>query len=1291
MLAKLYLSALLLISMSGVAVAEDWPTYQHNAARMGATAETLSPSLKLRWTYQPASSPRTAWEGPRKEPIEGHKMVHRVHFDDAHHAVIVGDRVFFGSTVDHQVYCVEGSTGRIVWHHYTEGPIRLAPTVADGRVYFGSDDGTVRCLRAEDGKPLWSHRVSGKDERLLARGEMISRWPVRTGVLVDEGVAYFGAGIFPHETVFLCAVDAATGKEIWRNDRISQRDAGRDDLSPQGYLLASEDLLFVPSGRTLPAAFNRKTGEFVYKRSYSWRTSAGGVIGGSRAVLADGQLYSFGAHHFLALEQRSGAAGFAYIPGEQLIVRDALAYISTGKQVISVDHKKHAAASSKRQKLFLERRDVRGDKDKVAEIDRQMEELAKAGIQWQAPIAAENALTITSNLVLAGGDGKVVALDMQDGRQVWQADVSGTVRGLAAANGKLVVSTTSGGVFCFQADGNDAPVVNLPKVSDSKQFEAGDKPIDYSTAADQILRETNVTRGFCLVLGSEDGRLAYELANKSQLKIIGLEPDAKKVAASRRALMNAGLYGHKVVILHGDLNKTPLSNYFANLVVSDTCLRTGKLPASLDEMGRLVKPCGGKICLKGPSSRDDSTLDRLQASLATLYKGDDVDVVKTAGWALLTRRKLPGAGQWSHQYGNAGNTSMSWDNRVKGPLGVLWYGDPGPQKMVNRHDAASAPLSTNGRFFSQGVDSVRAYDAYNGLFLWEHKNPGAIRTGVFNNYETSNLAATDDALFVVVNDTCSKLDAKTGKVIHQYKAVDAKGNKAHWGYVAYHDGTLYGTSNIRRELARSLRRRGRTIDGTTDSIFAIDGETNKTRWSYQGKNIMHQTIAIGDGRVFFIDSSITPQERQALLRQDKTELEKLGPQEAKEKEEELKRIDVRLAVALDARTGEKIWAEPVDVTDCIGVSSGGGNLSLMYHDGHVVLSGANANGHYWKQFLSGKFARRRLVILDSAGGRKLWAKDADYMNRPVIIGDYIIAEPWAFDLHSGKERTRVHPVTGKVTKWRFSRPGHHCGIITATPNMMLFRSGFIGYYDLYSDSGTSHFAGQRLGCWVNAIPGNGLVVIPEASAGCVCLFSITSTVVLEPREDRDAAWGIYSATGAQTPVQHLAVNLGAPGDRRDSAGTLWLGYPRPKTVGRLEYTLDIKPTIAENGGYYARNSRTLPIQESEDDWIYTTGAIGLRRCEIPLLEKGDPPASYTVRLHFAELERKDASKRRFDILIQGKKAVTDFSVAAEAEGVRRALVRSFGGVPVTDKLLVELRPTDDGPMPILSAIEVVRQ
>ena len=44
----------------------------------------------------------------------------------------------------------------------------------------------------------------------------------------------------------------------------------------------------------------------------------------------------------------------------------------------------------------------------------------------------------------------------------------------------------------------------------------------------------------------------------------------------------------------------------------------------------------------------------------------------------LARGGLPGAGNWSHQYGNVGNTAVIDEKRVKGDLGVLWFGDPGP-------------------------------------------------------------------------------------------------------------------------------------------------------------------------------------------------------------------------------------------------------------------------------------------------------------------------------------------------------------------------------------------------------------------------------------------------------------------------------------------------------------------------------------------------------------------------------------------------------------------------------------
>jgi outer membrane protein assembly factor BamB len=1291
----------LLVAIAGVlltgswAASEDWPTHLKDNTRVGVTGESLKFPLHAQWRFQSDAAPQSAWEGPRSEPIEGLVMKHRARFDDAHHVVAAGNRVYFGSAVDHQVRCVDAATGKIVWRIFTGGPVRLTPTFHQGLVYFGSDDGCVYCVQAEDGKEVWKVRVGPREERLLARGQMISRWPVRTGVLIADDVAYFGAGIFPHETVYLCAADAKTGRLLWKNDRVSQQDAGRNDLSPQGYLLANDDLIFVPSGNSLPAAFDRKTGEAVFKKSYAWRSTAGGEVGGTKALLSDGQLYSAGSHHFLGLSENTGAAGLSYIPGHQLTFRGSRAYIATGKEVIAVDRDAHTKASLKRQELYASRGMHRGDRAKLAEIDKQMAELAQAGILWKQPFAAESSMVLTGNAVLVGGMDELRAFDLEDGHEVWNTKLDGEVRGLAAANGRLMASTNTGSIYTFASDRPVAGEAVVQTASPKAEaFPHDDRSEFYEKAAAEMLKVSSVTSGFCLVLGSEEGRLACELARQApQLRIYAVEPDEAKVQRSRERLAAAGWYGTRVSVFHGQPDQTGLSNYFANLVVSDSLLTSGKLPATAIELGRYVKPCGGVACFGIPRTGGAAPVstEALKAALAGVYLRDDAELETIDSWVVLRRGKLAGAGEWSHQYGSPDNACFSNDRLVKGSLGVLWYGDPGPNKTINRHEAAAAPLSTNGRFFSQGIDSVRAYDAYNGQFLWEYKNPGAIRTGVFNNNETSNLAASDDSLFVAVGDTCTQLDAATGRVATQHKTpASSDGVQRDWGYVAQHEGILYGTSTIRSELSDALRRRGRTVQSDTDAIFAVDLKTGQPAWTYRGPNIMHVTITIGDGQMFFVESTLSTKQREDLLRQDKTALKDLPPEEAKKKEEELKKLDVRTAVALDAKTGKELWRRAIDVTNVTNVSSGGGNLALMHKDGHLLICGANANGHYWKQFLAGEFSQRRLLVLDAKRGDKLWSRDANYMNRPTIVGDMVIAEPWAFELASGEPRKRENPLTGEPTDWQFSRPGHHCGVVTTTPNMMFFRSGFIGYYDLYSDSGTRHFAGQRLGCWVNAIPSNGLVVIPEASAGCVCLFSVTSTVVLEPREDRSPAWGIYSASGATTPVKKLAVNLGAPGDRRDGLGRLWLAYPRPAAVGRMEFVFDIQPKLLPGGAFDAKNDESLAIENAQVQWLYTSQARGLVRCEVPLIGKDDEPAEYRVTLYFAELQKETKpGDRVFDVKLQGKTALAGLDVAQEAGGAERALTREFRRVKVTDNLVVELAPIRGEP--ILSAIEVERE
>ncbi|HAW31830.1 MAG TPA: hypothetical protein DCY03_27605, partial [Planctomycetaceae bacterium] len=100
----------------------------------------------------------------------------------------------------------------------------------------------------------------------------------------------------------------------------------------------------------------------------------------------------------------------------------------------------------------------------------------------------------------------------------------------------------------------------------------------YQQAAKDILAHTNIKDGFCLVLGGEEGRLAYELARNSNLKIYCIEPDPAKVEQARQKLTQAGYYGHRVTVHQTELSPLPYSRYFANLIVSDSLLKTGKIP-----------------------------------------------------------------------------------------------------------------------------------------------------------------------------------------------------------------------------------------------------------------------------------------------------------------------------------------------------------------------------------------------------------------------------------------------------------------------------------------------------------------------------------------------------------------------------------------------------------------------------------------------------------------------------------------------------------------------------------------
>jgi hypothetical protein len=65
-------------------------------------------------------------------------------YDPVSHVTVVGQSVFFGSSVEGAVHCLDSRTGREKWSFHADGPVRIALICPQGRVaplLFNRNDG----------------------------------------------------------------------------------------------------------------------------------------------------------------------------------------------------------------------------------------------------------------------------------------------------------------------------------------------------------------------------------------------------------------------------------------------------------------------------------------------------------------------------------------------------------------------------------------------------------------------------------------------------------------------------------------------------------------------------------------------------------------------------------------------------------------------------------------------------------------------------------------------------------------------------------------------------------------------------------------------------------------------------------------------------------------------------------------------------------------------------------------------------------------------------------------------
>ena len=848
------------VSVVGTAIAPapaaDWPQWRYDAGRTAASPEVLAPELHLQWTRRLAP-PRPAWP---KYP--------RLCFDVSYEPVVLGKRMFVPSMVTDSVTALDTDSGAESWKFFADGPVRLAPVAQDGRVYFVSDDGHLYCVGADDGRLLWKFRAAAaenKDRKVLGNDRLISLCPARGGPVLAGGKIFIGSGVWPFEDVGVFALDAKTGQVVWSNgdvrrlpealrDHSARREGG---LSPQGYLAVLGDKLIVPSGRAMPGIFDCQTGALApYGSDWGGRNllhkGCWYVSGIGDHFFQSGDLYELATLARIQIDPANAKELGAF--REPVLTPEAV-YCSLpvnqqqGYRLAGVGFQRIAAWDITTPAEWITLENPQKLKFKSAVYD----ELWSLAGNLQVHIKSGPRL-------YAGGEGTVAAVEIPKQGAApkisWQAQIDGTPSRMLSADGKLFVVTREGSLYAF------GPEKGEPKTHLAAKEKPASGAGNSSQAAKDILAATDAREGYALVFGSQSGQLAAALAGQSELHVIVIDPDATRVAKLRTQLDAAGLYGTRVAVLQGDPFTLSLPPYLASLIVCLDSDAAGQ--ASRAALGthvfRLLRPYGGVACFAAAGEPKDPP-----AKLVDAARLDGAEVGRAGRFVLLRRPGPPvGSANWTHRNADAAGSLVSGDDRVRPPLGMLWFGgaiDLLFPEWDFTHTRPPTPLVAGGRMFFQVFPELHAVDIYTGRHLWSRELPGVTKN---TKNRKLDYVAAEDNLYVVSGKTCYRLDAADGATLAEF---GCPADEPGWQHVRVLDDSLLAAA-------------GRTL-------VCMDRHSGKQRWQYRAEAQVVGLVACSQ-RVFCADATLAG-------RRGKT------PQSAG-----------RL-VALDGNNGAELWRADLDI------------------------------------------------------------------------------------------------------------------------------------------------------------------------------------------------------------------------------------------------------------------------------------------------------------------------------------------------------------------------------------------
>lgn len=1217
--------------------ATDWPMWRYDVGRTANSPEELSPELHLLWErHYPPREP--VWDDPLNQDI--------MPFDRVFEPIVFGKQLFLGFNDCDKVVAISTETGEQQWEFFVDGPVRLPMAAWKDRLYLTSDDGWLYCLNTRDGELAWKFRGAPGDRKILGNKRLISSWPARGGVVIRDEIVYFGASIWPFMGTFLYALDAATGEIIWQNlgtgstymkqPHNSPAFAG---VAPQGAMAISGDLLLVSAGRSVPAVFNRHTGEMIYFHLAAFNKTGGSFICANE-------------NYFLNHSRDRNTNLFDLEEGHRLIGNIGK-YPVLNTEVFYFSGETITARSAKSPDDILAEYAVDATGD-----------LIKAGSQ-----------------LYAGGKNQITAFQPpRDGEELkfgWQKKVDGEVSRLIAADGKLFAVTLEGKIMAFGPEPQKARIfpfkTEAPRIS---------RKIRKKIA--QIVEQTGIKAGYALVWGIQSGELLAGLASATDLHLVALDPSAAKIQKLRKQFDQTGLYGKRISLLQGTPETLDLPPYFASLIIlNHPDIHRLHLKSSY----KSLRPYGGKIWTP---AREEAGLKQEIAKNNLLNA--EIKIHKN-GTTISREGPLPGAASWTHQYGDIANSVKSNDDRVQLPLGILWFGGSSNVDVLPRHGHGPPEQVVGGKLFIPGMDRLSARDVYTGRVLWKTLFDSSLTDGMFFDYSYTNtplvptynqehipganargtvFVATTDLVYVVKQDSCLVLNSDTGEQIRNFLLPPAAGQtETEWGFVGTVEqfliagGDFVAFSDFNptksfddqeyRELSLKHKKkydRFRNYDRTASQRLMLmnryDGTIKWQRTANYG--FIHNAIVASKSHVYCLDK-LPPYFEQKFERRGVSLPD-----------------DFRL-LALDIETGDILWEQNADIF----------GSWLGYSEEHGLLLQATRPS---RDMLSGEDGKR-MIVYNATTGVKIWNKKIKYKNPPILYHNQIITDRAAYDIFSGKPIERRDPLTHEIIPWTYTRT-YGCNYNIASEHLLSFRSAAAGFYDLMRQGGTGNFGGFKSGCTSNLVVADGVLNAPDYTRTCQCSYQNQTSLALVHMPELEY-WTNTTLEWNGKQIQQVGLNFNAPGDRLADNKTLWLDIP---SVGGDSPKI---PVAIEPENFQMFRSHSAFIQAEKQPWVMASAVAGVNRITLKLSEEPLVNATYTIRLHFAELEQKQAGQRVFDVLLQGRPVLRDFDIVREAGGTNIAVIKQFEGIPVERKVYLEFRPSTEAPnsQPIICGIEAI--